>query len=195
MDHRRLPLFFLLLLASFAVHCAAGSKSERDGFTDPSATEPEDEDASSSSSAPEDPGFVEAGVDTGVGQGTTCKRTLTMGKITSQTNPSCYINEEVSNRSADLEYDCATGGKAEITFGTQKFEGTIKSDAVDLTNVEQFDFGGCLWESTQRIYGDLSTKKVDYTYKEKPLQSCPNQYPCTADASFSVSATDEEVVR
>ncbi len=125
-----------------------------------------------------------------------CKRTLTFGKIGSLTNSQCTINEEVSNQESDVEYDCKGGGHAEVTFGTQLFEGKVQGDLVNLSNVEPFVYDGCDWQSTQLITGDLSEGSLDYRYSEKVIKcNDPSQQPCTADGKFTIKATDEEVIR
>ena len=164
---------------------ACSSSSSRSSFGDDAGTAP-----SSSSPAPPPPG---AGFDAGhEAGGSSCERDVSMGAI-SISNPSCFVNEHVSNKTAKLSFACAGGSDATIVFDGHTFTGTVNGDKIDLSDVEKFMFNNCQWESTERIQGDLATKTLTYSYSEKPVVSCPDT-PCTASGTVTVSAGEVIVV-
>jgi hypothetical protein len=131
----------------------------------------------------------DAGQDAG---GSACERDVSMGAI-SISNPSCFVNEHVSNKTAKLSFACGGGSDATIVFDGHTFTGTVNGDTIDLSDVEKFIYNSCQWESTERIQGDLSTKTLTYSYSEKPVVSCPDT-PCTASGTITVSAGEVVVV-
>jgi hypothetical protein len=87
-----------------------------------------------------------------------CEREIALGKV-AISNPACFVNEHVSNKTTTLEFACP-GGTATATFAGHTFSGTIAGDVIALTNVEKFTFNNCQWESTEKISGDLAIQHV-----------------------------------
>jgi hypothetical protein len=103
-------------------------------------------------------------------------------------SPTCSLNEEVRNRPANLTFPCA-GGAALASFGSQVFQGRVTGDVALLTNVSQFQFEGCPWESTQSVTGSLNNKTLTYHYSERLKSTearCKNASPCTATGVVTV---------
>jgi hypothetical protein len=128
--------------------------------------------------------------------GAVCAKMLAV-TFTQQSAGTCVYNTTVVESSpAKLDYMC-TGGPATVTFGEQKFSGSITNDDVSLTNVDLYTFTNekykvtCAYRSTQTITGSLSSGTLTYSYTEKiePNQPtlCPFvTTPCSASGPVTV---------
>lgn len=170
------PLALVAVALSVAACSAKGRTVEPDS-TDAGSSAGDDAGAAGPSDSKDAGGFLDAA------GATDCERDLEVGLL-SVSNAACYVNTQVESKTSKLEFPCA-GGAATVTFGTQTFTGKVNGDLVHLKNVETFNYGGCPWESTQTIDGDVTTGSLDYSYTEKPLTTCPDQYPCTANGSLA----------
>jgi hypothetical protein len=175
-------LFFFVSCAAVVAACSSSSRSSFDG--DSPAEKDAGAEAGPAASDASGPIFADAG-SKDAASGSSCEREIAMGKLTIS-NPSCFVNEHVSNKTTKLAFACA-GGAASATFAGHTFTGTVQGDVIALTNVEKFLFNNCQWESTEKIDGDLSKGSLFYSYTEKPVVSCPDT-PCTASGTVAVSA-------
>jgi hypothetical protein len=112
-----------------------------------------------------------------------CAALLTVGPVSAMPSD-CWIDEQVSNRSAMLVYPC-DGGSASAAFGVA-FTGTVAGGQVDLGANTTFPWSdGCTWQSEQRIAGELQSGALTYTYQEHPI-SGSNCEPATCTATTPV---------
>jgi len=169
---------------------ACSSSASRSGFSEEDAGVDGDVDGGSTDASA--PIFGDAAARDATVSGASCERDLTLGKV-SISNQACFVNEHVSNKKTKLAFACS-GGVASATFDGHVFKGTIAGDVIALTDVETFTFNSCQWQSTETIDGDLTKGTLTYSYKEKPVVSCPDT-PCTAGGAVSVSAGAIVVVK
>jgi hypothetical protein len=102
----------------------------------------------------------------------------------SATPSDCWIDEQVSNRSAMIVYPC-DGGAGTAVFGVA-FTGSVVGGQVDLAATTTFPWSdGCTWQSDQRIAGELQSGALTYTYQEHPI-SGSNCEPATCTATTPV---------
>lgn len=119
----------------------------------------------------------------------TCTRTLSLGEAALRLSAAdCDLNENVVRRKGVLTYGCGDGpAKAEI--GTKTFAGSIAGDLVQLTLVDDFDYGACSFTSTETLSGSLSAGKLSYAYREAYQASSPTTCglpDCTATGTINV---------
>jgi hypothetical protein len=78
----------------------------------------------------------------------------------------CFIDENVSGRTATLRFECA-GGAAELVVEGRRFAGEVRGDRLELCLATRFEWvDGCTWISSQQIYGDLATGALAFAYRE-----------------------------
>jgi hypothetical protein len=115
---------------------------------------------------------------------TTCTATFSVVSLTPSSS-GCTLNEEVRSGSpATMTYPCA-GGAVAVRFGSQTFSGTLSGNQLSVTNVDQFPFSSCTWESTQRITGTFPGT-LAYSYAERVVSGgCSGVGACTAAGSIA----------
>lgn len=186
----RLPLLAPRLLGAALVAavplaaCAEGREATFDPPADAGVEGGADETPRADAGGAEGGGFTPA--DAGTPVSGECFRELSTGRLV-LSDARCFTNQYIENTKAKVYFPC-TGGDAEVSFGPQKFVGTVRGDVLDAENEEDFVYDGCRWRSTQRIKGDLSKGTLQYTYNEVALQTCAGQFPCTASGNLQASA-------
>ncbi len=124
----------------------------------------------------------------------TCTRTLSFGEAALKLSAGdCDINQNVTRRKGVLTYACGDGpAKAEI--GTKIFKGSIAGDSVQLTLVDDFDYGACSFTSTETLTGSFAGGKLSYAYREAYQASSPTTCglpDCTATGTVNVAVGTE----
>lgn len=118
-----------------------------------------------------------------------CTRTLSLGEAALKLSAAdCDLNENVARRKGVLTYGCGDG-PAKADVGGKTFTGTINGDAVQLTLVDDFDYGACSFTSTETLSGSLAGGKLSYAYKEAYQASSPTTCglpDCTATGTVNV---------
>lgn len=184
----RSPRKFVLLVAVVIPVGAAAACSQA-----PAAVTRADVDAGDSSvtAIPDasDAGIVLADAADATKAPGTCTRTLSLGEAAIKLSAAdCDINQNITRRKGVLTYGCGDGpAKAEI--GTKVFKGSIAGDSVQLTLVDDFDYGACSFTSTETLTGSFAGGKLSYAYREAYQPSSPTTCglpDCTATGTVNV---------
>jgi len=110
---------------------------------------------------------------------------LSVGAV-KPTPASCWIDQQVANQTATLEWACDSG-EATASFEVL-FVGTVRAGVVALEATTIFPWSdGCTWQSRQRIDGALASGSLTYSYSEEPVEGsgCAPAY-CKATAQVLV---------
>jgi hypothetical protein len=162
---------------------SAGSTAKDSGTSHP----PADAQTATDAAADVTPVIVDAAPDVPrEAAPTTCTATFSVVSLVPSSS-GCTLNEEVRAGSpATMTYPCA-GGAVTVRFGSQTFSGTVSAGQITVTNVDQFPFSSCTWESTQRISGTLASGTLSYSYSERVVAGgCSGVGACTASGSIAV---------
>jgi hypothetical protein len=118
----------------------------------------------------------------------TCKATITLTSFNPSTR-TCSFNTTANQTPGTLVFPCSGGGSATGTFGKQTFRGSITNGNFTLSNLDPFVFGGCNVQSTQTIFGQVSSGTGNYTYSEQETGgSCGGVSTCRASARVVTTA-------
>ena len=104
-------------------------------------------------------------------------------------SPTCYVDLLVhEGDQGAVTYACndpsdfATG-----VFPGGTFPGSVSGTTVNLCSGTTFQWSdGCTWASAQRIYGDVTSGTLTFTYDEQPIQGTGCEPPCTASGTVIV---------
>jgi hypothetical protein len=85
--------------------------------------------------------------------------------------------------------ETAAAMSASASLADKTFLGEVQNGEVKLVLSSNFDWAdGCRWETVQKIYGQLSTGGLTYTYVEAPLagqQGCSSS--CSATGGIRIT--------
>lgn len=125
---------------------------------------------------------------TGVPTTGTCKATITLTSFNPSTR-TCSFNTTANQTPGTLVFPCSGGGSATGTFGKQIFRGSISNGNFTLSNIDPFVFSGCNVQSTQTIFGQVSSGTGNYTYSEQETGgTCGGVSTCRASARVATTA-------
>jgi hypothetical protein len=123
-----------------------------------------------------------------------CTVNVTVGAMVTQGG--CYIDVVVhQGDTGTVSYACNDPSTwAAATFGTQTFPGSVNGTVVNVcigTTYPWEDGAACgwarsTWASSQRIYGDVTTGVLTFTYDEQEVTGRSCDIPCTAQAIITV---------
>ncbi len=103
----------------------------------------------------------------------------------------CYVDAVVSSGQAGtLEFPCGSGA-IEIKFGNNTFFGRVSGCQVEASHHTEFFWPSdkCMWESSQRITGSLTSDALKYTYTEQPKAGQSGcLWSCSAEATIKFVA-------
>lgn len=136
-----------------------------------------------------DSGSPDAGSDAAAPRTGICTPTVAfIGRVSISGASSCTVNEHVSYKTGTATFPCA-GGVATLLIDQKTFRGTVSADQIAVKYVEEFDYQGQIWISTEEIRGDVNDTTWQYRYAElyKPGQTGTPSSSCSASANAEVS--------
>ena len=125
---------------------------------------------------------------------TVCTVSVAVSDILSETG--CINDYAIqTGETGQIEYACdGTSTWAQATFSTLTLQGSIHGTFVDVCFGTQYhwqDGANCewsksIWSTSQRIYGDITSSTLTYTYGEKIIEGHSCWWPCTAHADIAI---------